>query len=84
LDFPFLEKHFLAASCKVSYGISKQKKPRTAGEISVEPRTVEMAQLVCGPDPTLLPNDVMPSTTVDVSFNISENIVKELAASPLL
>jgi hypothetical protein len=41
-----------------------------------------MAQLVCGLDPVLLPNDVMLSTTVDVSFNILENIVKELAASP--
>lgn len=82
------QKPCLEASYKVAYRIAKQKKPHTIGETLVKPCALEMVELVCGLEQRKkieavpLSNDVIHSRIVDMSSNILNQVMEELAATP--
>ncbi|XP_042208670.1 protein ZBED8-like [Homarus americanus] len=88
LGFAPTQKPCLEASYKVAYRIAKQKKPHTIEETLAKPCALEMVELVCGLEQRKkiaavpLSNDVIHSRIADISSNILEQVIEELATTP--
>lgn len=81
------QKPLLEASYKVAYRIAKDKKPHTIAENLIKPCTLEMVDLVCGPEQRKkleaipLSNNVIKNRIGDISDNILKQVMAELSAS---
>ena len=82
------EKPLLVASYKNAYRITKDKKPHSIAETLIKHCALEMTEIVCGSDQRKklegipMTNNVLKSRIDDISENILEQVMKELAASP--
>ena len=78
----------LVASYKIVYRIAKEKKPHSIAETLIKPCALEMTEIVCGSDQRRklegipMSNNVVKSRIDDISENILEQVVEELATSP--
>ena len=78
----------LVASYKIACRIAKEKKPHSIAETLIKPCALEMTEIVCGSDQRRklegipMSNNVVKSRIDDISENILEQVVEELATSP--
>ena len=82
------EKPLLVASYKNAYRITKEKKPHSIAETLIKHCALEMTEIVCGSDQRRklegipMTSNVFKSRIDDISENILEQVMKELATSP--